>query len=177
MAPVFFDGWATVGRTLVVGVLGYVALVVLLRLSGKRTLAKMNAFDLVVTVALGSSLASLLTSKDVPLVQGVLAFGTLIALQYGVTWLAVRSATVRRSVKNEPTLLLHRGEVLAGALQRERVTEEEVRSAVRSQGVAALEDVEAVVLETDGTFSVVSRASDGTSALRDVAPRRATGDP
>lgn len=173
MEPVFFDGWATVARTLVVGVLGYVALVTLLRLSGKRTLAKMNAFDLVVTVALGSSLASLLTSKDVALAQGVLAFATLIGLQYGVTWLAVRSATVRRYVKNEPTLLLYRGEMLASALQRERVTQEEVRSAVRSQGIAALQDVEAVVLETDGTFSVVSRAGDGATALCDVTPRQA----
>lgn len=170
MSPIFFDGWPTVVRTLVVAVLGFCALVALLRLSGKRTLAKMNAFDLVVTVALGSSLASLITSKTVALTQGVLAFAALIGLQYCVTWLAVRSRSVRRLVKNEPALLLLRGEMLEGAMRRERVTEEELRAAIRARGIAAVEDVEALVLETDGNFSVVSRTDERPTALRDVQP-------
>ena len=66
-----FDSWAGVGRTIVVGILAYIALVSLLRVSGKRTLSKMNAFDLVVTVALGSTLATILLSKDVALAEDV----------------------------------------------------------------------------------------------------------
>ncbi|WP_231362619.1 hypothetical protein [Thioalkalivibrio sp. ALMg9] len=66
----FFGGWDGLLRTLVVGVLAYVALIVFLRLSGKRTLSKMNAFDLVVTVALGSTLATVLLAKDVALAEG-----------------------------------------------------------------------------------------------------------
>lgn len=65
----FFDTWAGLGRTLMVGVLAYAALVSLLRISGKRTLSKMNTFDLVVTVALGSTLATVLLSKDVALAE------------------------------------------------------------------------------------------------------------
>jgi uncharacterized membrane protein YcaP (DUF421 family) len=68
-----FDGWGSIARTAIVGVLAYAALVVLLRISGKRTLAKMNAFDLVVTVALGSTLATILLSKEVSLASGVAA--------------------------------------------------------------------------------------------------------
>lgn len=67
------------------GVLAYVALVVLLRVSGKRTLSKMNAFDLVVTVALGSTLATVLMAKDVALAEGVFAFALLIGLQLFVS--------------------------------------------------------------------------------------------
>ena len=165
-----FDSWAGVGRTIVVGILAYIALVSLLRVSGKRTLSKMNAFDLVVTVALGSTLATILLSKDVALAEGVTAFLALIALQYVVAWLSVRSALVRRLVKSEPTLLLYRGQYLKQALRRQRVTEAEVRAAVRAQGIAALEDVEAVVLETDGSFTTVSRAKQRSdSVLADVA--------
>lgn len=73
------------------GVLSYTALVVLLRTSGKRTLSKMDAFDFVVTIALGSTLASVMLSKNTSWAQGVVAFGLLITLQYAVTWLSVRS--------------------------------------------------------------------------------------
>ena len=68
----FFDSWAGLLRVLVVGTLAYAALVLLLRVTGKRTLSKMNAFDLIVTVALGSTLATVLLSKDVALAEGVL---------------------------------------------------------------------------------------------------------
>ena len=151
----FFQGWSGLGRVLVVGVLAYAALVLFLRISGKRTLSKMNAFDLVVTVALGSTLATVLLSKSVALAEGLLAFGLLIGLQYVVAALSVRSRTWRNLVKSEPRLLMYRGELLETALRDERVTPEEVRSAVRGAGLADLAQVHAVILETDGTFSVV----------------------
>lgn len=167
----FFDSWSAMGRTLVVGVLAYLALVLLLRVSGKRTLSKMNAFDLVVTVALGSTLATVLLSTSVALARGVLAFAILIGLQFAITWLSVRSQAVRGFVKAEPTLLVHGGRLLKGAMRRERVTEDELLASLRSQGVAAVEEAEAVVLETDSSFSVVKRpVSDGSSysALNNV---------
>jgi uncharacterized membrane protein YcaP (DUF421 family) len=77
-------------------VLAYVVLVVFLRLSGLRTLSKLNAFDLVVTVALGSTLATVLLTKDVALADGALAFALLIALQFVVTWSSVRVGWLRR---------------------------------------------------------------------------------
>jgi uncharacterized membrane protein YcaP (DUF421 family) len=130
----FFDSWAGLLRVLVVGTLAYAALVVLLRVTGKRTLSKMNAFDLIVTVALGSTLATVLLSKDVALAEGVLAFALLVLLQLAITWLSVRSERFQALVKAEPRLLLHQGRLLPEPLRRERVTGEEIRAAVRSQG-------------------------------------------
>ncbi|WP_339526420.1 DUF421 domain-containing protein [Pseudomonas sp. EA_35y_Pfl2_R111] len=164
MDGMFFDGGQVLVRTVTVGVLAYISLVLFLRLSGKRTLSKMNAFDLVVTIALGSTLATILLSKDVSLAQGALAMALLIGLQYLVTWTSVRVRWVRRLVTGEPTLLFHRGEFLPGAMRAARVTEDEVRSCIRSAGIEALADVEGVVLETDGTFSVVKRGSGGERA-------------
>ena len=150
-----FDGWDSIGRVVVVGLAAYVGLIALLRVSGKRTLAKLNAFDFVVTVALGSTLATVLLSKDVPLVDGLVALALLVGLQFGVAWLNVRSARFRSLVKNEPAILMSRGEFQDRALSRERVAREEVMAAVRGAGVSDWREV-TVVLETDGTLSVLS---------------------
>lgn len=174
MDPILFDGGYALLRTTVLGCLGYVSLVILLRISGRRTLSKMNAFDLVVTVALGSVLATVMLSKDVTLAQGVLAFSLLIAMQYLVTWASVRQRWVRQVVTGEPALLFYRGDYLLSALKEARVTEDEVRAAVRASGKAALGEVEAVVLETDGSFSVVSQGvAQGQTSLDGV---KAPGD-
>ena len=157
---ILLGGWPSIARTVVVGAAAYVALVLLLRLSGKRTLSKFNAFDFVVTIAIGSVLATVLVSNDVALAQGLTAFGVLLGLQFLITWLSTRSARVRALVKGEPTLLVHRGEFLDAALRRERVTREEVHAAVRDAGSASLAGVYAAVLETDGTITVVREAPD-----------------
>ena len=165
----FFDSWSGLLRVLVVGTLAYVALVLLLRASGKRTLAKLNAFDLIVTVALGSTLATVLLSKSVALVEGLLAFALLAGLQYLVAWLSVRFPRFSDLVKSEPTLLLHHGRFLEGAMRGQRVTRAEVLSALRGSGAADPAEVAAVVLETDGSLSVIQKApGKGASSLADV---------
>ena len=166
----FFKSWPELGRTVLIGILAYLALVVLLRISGKRTLSKLNAFDLIVTVAFGSTLASVIMSKDVALAEGVLAFAVLIGLQFVITLLSVHFKPFSRLVKAEPQLLLFEGDFMLDAMQRERVTRAEVCAAVRSGGAASLDKVRAVVLETDGSLSVLK--SDGqtdNSALEGVS--------
>ena len=170
MEKIFFNNWFELLRVLIVGVLAYASLVAFLRVSGKRTLAKMNAFDLVVTVALGSTLATILLSKDVALAEGLVALALLIGLQFIIAWLSRRSRRVETLVKSEPALLLHQGRFLPLAMRHERVTESEVQAAIRSEGIARVEEVAAVVLETDGTFSVIkSGPSPWPSVLKGVA--------
>lgn len=163
-----FDGWSGLGRVLLVGPLAYFALVAILRVSGKRTLTKLSAFDLVVTVALGSILATVLLSKSVALLEGVLAMALLVVLQFAITWLAVRVPWVAGLIKSEPTLLVHEGEFLDQALRAQRVTREEVLSALRSSGVSELSVVHAVVLETDGSMSML-KGQERAGAARTLA--------
>ncbi len=150
-----FDSWHGLLREIVVGTVAYVWLVTLLRVSGKRTLTKLNAFDLVITVALGSTLASIILSRDVALVEGMLALALLVGLQLAVTWTSTRAARFKHVVKSEPTLLCYRGRLLHSALREQRVTEDELRAAIRAQRVSRMEEVEAAILETDGSFSVL----------------------
>jgi uncharacterized membrane protein YcaP (DUF421 family) len=155
----FFDSWHGLLRVLVVGSLAYAGLVILLRVSGNRTLSKLNAFDLVVTVALGSTLATILLTKDVALVEGILAFALLVGLQYIASWCSVRSGRFRKVLNSEPTLLVHRGQYLALAMRRARVAEDEILAVLRQEGLDEVAAVHAVVLESDGSFSVLKSGS------------------
>lgn len=166
----WFNDWKDLLHVIVVGTLVYVGLIVCLRVTGKRTLSKWNAFDFIVTIALGSTLASAFLSKTVALAEGLFAVVVLVGLQFIITWLSVRFPAVRSIVKSRPTVLFDSGLFLEPALRAQRVTHSEIRAAVRSAGCGALEDVSAVVLETDGSFSVITLARAGSrSALDDVA--------
>ena len=158
--PLFFGGWRPLVRIVVVGVSMYVSLVVFLRLSGSRTLATMNAFDFIVTVAIGSVFGRALTAKAVSLAEAIVAFALLVALQYVVTRLQVRWPVVSRAVTNPPRLLYFRGEFLQDAIRSERVTEDEIRTAARKNDHESLAEVEAVVLESSGEFSVLPTVED-----------------
>ncbi len=160
-----FNTWADLGRVLVVGPGAYLALILLLRGSGKRTLSKLNVFDFLVTIALGSTLASVILNKSVSLAEGIVGFAVLVGLQYVISWLSVRSTGFEQLVKAEPSLLLHNGQFLDRALKAHRVTHTEVLAALRAHGHANADGVAAVVLETDGSLSVVADARAGTGTL------------
>ncbi len=171
-----YDDVSDLVRILVVGTLAYVSLVALLRISGKRTLAQLNAFDFIVTVALGSTLATIVLSSDVAWTEGALTLALLAALQFVVAWLAVRLAWVRRALTSEPTLLVRGGQTIPTALARERISEQSLHQAIRSAGVGSLELVSAVVVETNGTLSVITRNQLGDgSTLDGVAGWRESG--
>lgn len=159
-SSIFISDRLELGRVLVGGLLAYVALVVFLRFSGKRTLATLNAFDFVVTVALGSTLATTILPSSAGMIEGALALALLIVLQFAVAWLQVRSVGFRRLVKSEPALIVRDGHLLDEALRRERLAADEVFAALRSSGVSDLEQVAAAVLETDGSVSVLQQAPD-----------------
>lgn len=173
-----FDGWHDLVRILVVGIAAYAALIVVLRATGKRTLSKMNAFDLVVTVALGSTLSSALLDSSVSLSEAVLAFVVLAGLQFAVTFASVRSKRVGRAVKADPTLVFFEGRMIDAALTAQRVTPDEVLAAIRGAGHASPEAVTAVVLETDGSFSVLTGSpSPDRGSLVTVAGMPPAGPP
>lgn len=169
MEQLFFTSWASLLRTLIISVLAYAGLIIMLRISGKRTLSKMNAFDLIVTVALGSTLATVLLTKGVALADGLLAFALLIGLQFSITWLSVRSKAVSQLVKASPTLLVYQGQYLPDAMRAERVTESEILASLRERGIGTLAEAAAVILENDGTLNALTQAQKGPqSALSNV---------
>jgi uncharacterized membrane protein YcaP (DUF421 family) len=164
-----FDSWQSMGRTFIVTVLAYLAMIIFLRVSGKRTLSKMNAFDFIVTVALGSALANVALNKDVALADGLLVFFMLIFLQFIITWLSVRIKELKKLVTSQPTLLLYNGEIIDGAMKKERITMEELYVAAREKGISELRNIDVVVLETTGIITIIPKMStDEAETLGDV---------
>ncbi|MFP4354797.1 MAG: DUF421 domain-containing protein [Phycisphaerae bacterium] len=169
MLRIFYNDWQLLVQTLIGAILAYPAMVFLLRVSGKRTLSKMNAFDLVVTVALGSVLAAILLNSNTSLAQGVLAFGLLVGLQYVVNKFSVHWGWFQHTVKGDPALLAYQGQIFEHACRHVRVPRSEVLCSIRKAGLASIKQVHAVVLETDGTLSVIEQTScDQSDCLADV---------
>jgi len=164
-----FDNLSQIIKILLTGSLTYVVLIIMLRLSGKRTLSQMNAFDFIVTVALGSTLATALLSKDTPLAEGITGLALLIVLQFIVSWFYVRVPFINRLVKSEPRLLFMQGEFKAKAMQEERIGKDELLQAARNQGILSLDQVEAIVLENNGKFSIIKSSDNkANSTLQNV---------
>ena len=177
LSSVFFDGWHGMLRVTILAVTGYIALILMLRMSSKRTLSQMNVFDFVYIVVVGDLLAIMILDETVSLAEGLLAIVVLLGFKVGLAWLTTRSRGAEHAVNGEPTLLVRRGRFLHEAMHAQRVTEAEIIASVREQGIADLEDVEAVVLETNGAFSVVHVGTPGrASTLRNIPEAGGTPD-
>ncbi len=161
MENIFFDNWESIIRTVCLTVLGYISMILLLRVSGKRTLSKMNAFDFVVTITLGSSLATLSLTKSVSLADGIVAFSLFIILQYLLTWLSVRVKKIKSLITSSPTLIFYNGEFLHDVMKKQRITVEEVFSAGRQNGISNLDNVDIIILETTGDVTVIEKNVQG----------------
>lgn len=169
MGNIFFDNWESIGRTFIITILAYVAMIFMLRVSGKRTLSKMNAFDFIITIALGSTLAAVSLNKNIALADGILAFFILIFLQYIITWLSVRTKKIKEIVTSQPSLLLFKGKILEENLIQERITIEEINVAARKKGISDYKDIEVIVLETTGDITVIpSLTSDQAETMNSV---------
>lgn len=172
----WFDSIDDVIRVVVAGTIAYVVLIGVLRISGKRTLAKLNAFDLVVTVAFGSTLATVLLNADVSVTEGLVAFALLAALQFVAAVVSSRLRFGRALLTSSPTVLLTHGQFDDEAMRAHRLGQNEVRHAIRSSGHGDIGSIAAVVLETDGSLSVISEQQLGDgSALAAINERADRG--
>lgn len=166
----WFSDLDAVWRVLAVGTAAYLALVVLLRATGKRTLSKLNAFDFVVTIALGSTLATVLLDAGISWVEGVTALALLACLQLVVSWLVSRRPRVASLVTSRAQVVLRDGEPDLEALRRVRLTRAELAQAVRRAGYGGFDVLAAVVLESDGSLSIVPTSQRGDGSTIDPLP-------
>ena len=158
MHNIFFNDWQSLLRALILTTLAYFTLILFIRISGKRTLSKMNAFDFLVTVALGSCLATVSINKNIALAEGALVYFTLIFLQFIITWLSVRVKKIKKLITSQPALLLYKGELLGNVMKRERITTEEIYMKARESGITNLNEIDVIVLETTGDITIISKS-------------------
>ncbi len=115
----------------------------------------MNAFGFLVTVALGSILASVVLNQNIPLATGITALALFIGFQFLLTWLAVRLKKVKTLITSSPSLIFYKGDFLHPAMKKERITIEEIYSAARRQGISTLDSIDMIILETTGDMAII----------------------
>jgi len=144
-----------IARTVIV----YFAILIGLRVAGKRELGQMAPFDLVVILLISNAVQNAMVGQDTSLTAGLVAAFTLLAVNWGVSQLRLRSGRLSGQLIGSPTLLVNDGQFVDAHLRKEGITREEVMMALREHGVGKVEDVESAVLEVDGAISVVPRST------------------
>jgi uncharacterized membrane protein YcaP (DUF421 family) len=138
-------------------VIVYLFLVVALRLAGKRELAQLNPFDLVVLLTLSNTVQNAIIGDDNTVSGGLIGATTLLVLNYFVVRFLYGHKRLDRLVEGEPDVLVQNGRVRMDRLKTELITLPELEAAAHRQGFASLDDVERAVLEPGGTVSFVGR--------------------
>lgn len=169
MEHLFFKSWESLYHILICASISYLALFIFIRISGKRTLAKLNAFDFVVTVTLGSTLSSMILNK-VTITEGLVALLVIIILQYILAKLAMQSKLTEQIINSNPTLLFYNGIFLTDAMEKEVITKEEIYAEIRKYRIEDMDDVRAVVLELNGVITVVKKSAENNNhtSLEDI---------
>ena len=158
------SGWSIVLRTLIV----YAALLVGLRLAGKRELGQMTPFDLVVILLIANAVQNAMVGPDTSVLGGLIAAGVLLAGNYALASARERVPWLRRAVEGYPTLLIRNGEFMKQNLRREGIEEDEALMAMREHGIGDVKEVQTAVLETDGSISIVPKSGEAIRTRRHV---------
>lgn len=169
MEKLFYDNTESLWRILISAPLIYLFIIINIKLMGKRSTSQLNSFDWLVTVAMGSIVASVVMEKNTSLLSGILAIFTMMGLQYTITKLMFTFPFWKKMIRSKPRLLLLNGEYLLPNMKKERIVKSEILAAVREKGIADLADVYAVVMETDASLSVIQKKETSVkSTLEDV---------
>jgi uncharacterized membrane protein YcaP (DUF421 family) len=138
-------------------ILIYIFLVVGLRLAGKRELAQLNPFDLVVLLTLSNTVQNAIIGDDNSVLGGMIGAATLLVVNYAVVVLAFRNRKLGAVIEGGPDMLITNGRVNEDRLSSEKITQEELEAAARKQGFQSLGEVEQAILYPGGTFCFIGR--------------------
>jgi uncharacterized membrane protein YcaP (DUF421 family) len=140
---------------------------------GKRELAEMSAFELLLLVTVGDLIQQGVTQEDMSVTGAMLAVGTIAVWILIFSWIGFRWRPARRAIEGIPVVIVRDGRPLEDALRLERVTLDEVLEGARNQGIANLRDVNLAILEPDGRFSFLKKEGSGSDHQQPVEHHKA----
>jgi uncharacterized membrane protein YcaP (DUF421 family) len=138
----------------------YVFLILGLRLSGKRELAQLNPFDLIVLLTLSNTVQNAIIGNDNSVTGGIIGAASLLAINYLVVRFLYDHRKIDQLVEGRADVLVEDGKVHEQKLKRELITKEELAAAARKQGFDTLSDVRQCVLEPGGTLTFIAKKPD-----------------
>jgi uncharacterized membrane protein YcaP (DUF421 family) len=137
------------------GIVVYVFLLGLLRITGKRQIGQLAPFDLVLLLVLSNAVQNSMNAGDNSLIGGLISAATLVILNYGVGFATFRNKKLEAIVEGHPLILIHNGKLFEDVMAKAFLTHHELQAALRKAGCSCVEDVRSAVLENSGTISVV----------------------
>ncbi|MDO1512222.1 DUF421 domain-containing protein [Maribacter confluentis] len=164
MKTLFDTTWENVLLIIASAIGIYLSIIILTRISGKRSFSKMSSFDFAMTVAVGSIVATTILSSSVKLIEGIVGLIAIYGLQISIA-LARRKKSIQELVDNSPLLLMDGEKIIDANLLKARVTEGDLRSKLREANVTDLQQIKAVVFETTGDISVLHKKDDKPLSL------------
>ena len=168
MNDLYFKDWESLQRVALAALTSFIILFIFIRIAGKRTMSKFNAFDFVVTVTLGSTLSWMIIAQ-ISIAEGALASAIIIALQYVLAKTVKASKSIEKIVNSSPIVVFYDGKYIPKAMEDEYLTYSEVRYAIRKEGYGNIEEIKAVIMEPNGDMTVIPKQSGSTySAMEDV---------
>lgn len=159
------------GKVLVTVILIFSIIILITRISGLRTFAKMSSFDFASTIAIGSILAAVVMNTDQSILKGAVALGGIVAFQTIFSYVVRTSQSMQDLLTNDPMMLMYQGEILYENLDKTNVGEDDLIAKLREANVIHMHEVLAVVLESTGDMSVLHSSEDTTvnkKLLQDV---------
>ena len=146
----------------------YIAVVVAVRIMGKRQIGELQPSELVVTILLSEFAALPLQDLNMPLIWGILPMFLMAALELLMSFLTLKSMRFRAFCYGRPVLLIYQGKINQNELLRTRVSVEDIMEAMRNNGILAIEDIQMAVLETNGTLSIVPKPEATAPIAKDL---------
>jgi len=152
-----FENGLTVTEKIIRTVIVYVFLVIGLRLAGKRELAQLNAFDLVVLLVLSNAVQNAIIGNDNTLVGGLVGAATLLAVNAVFVRFLYSHETLDRLIEGSPQNLIENGKVVESSLKKELITRSELEIAAHKQGFSSLDEIDKAILEPGGTVAFIPK--------------------
>jgi uncharacterized membrane protein YcaP (DUF421 family) len=140
------------------GIVLYVFLILIMRVTGRRELSALGPVDLVLLIVLGDAIQQGLTQDDYSVTGAIIAVSTIATMQVASSYLGYRSKRARRVLEGNPIVIIQDGAFVTKNLARERMTMEEVSESMRLNQIASVEDVAWGILESNGEISFVPRS-------------------
>lgn len=160
LRDIFSSSLYGIERIIGISILFYLSLIIVLKISGKRTLSEINAFDFLITVTIGSIAATTIVLQESSFVDGIIAVTTLIILQYILATLDTKYDFVGKFFLTKPTLLYYKDEYLIENMRKMRITKNDLDQQVRLKVGTVIENISAVVLESNGGLSIITKEND-----------------
>lgn len=146
----------------------YIVVVIVVRMMGKRQIAQMQPFELVITILIAELAAIPMENSSIPLIYGIIPIITLLSAQVIVSFLSIKSEGFRELICGKPSLIIDKGQIVQEEIKRLRINMNDLLEQLRGKDYPNLSDIEYAILETNGVLSIVPKANKKVVTLEDL---------